>query len=84
MNWIFIFLAWPMHKYDHILDLPELEFSSFPSFLFVCFSVSPPVQDRSLQSWFSLLCFTTGISSAFPQSRLNGLFGHVGMSFPGP
>lgn len=84
MNWIFIFLAWPMHKYDLILDLPELEFSSFPSFLFVCFSVSPPVQDRSLQSWFSLLWFPAAISSAFPQSGLNRLFGHVGMSFPRP
>lgn len=53
MNWIFIFLTWPMHKYDLTLDLPELEFSSFSSSLFVSFSV----QVRSLQSWFSLLWF---------------------------
>lgn len=83
MNWIFIFLALPVHKYGLILDLPELEFSSFP-FLFVSFSVSPPVQDWSLQSFFSLLWFSAGVSSAFPQSGLNRLFGCVGKSFPRP
>lgn len=39
MSWIFIFLTWPMHKYDLTLDLPELEFTSFSSSLFVSFSL---------------------------------------------
>lgn len=79
MNWISIFLAWPVHDYDLILDLPELEFSSFSFSLFVSFSVSPPVQDRA-GSPAVVLC---RYLFCFP-SELNGLFGHVGMSFPRP
>lgn len=84
LAWTGFSFSWPGLCISMIISLISLSWSFqpfllFSLYVFLCLSLC-----KTGLCWFSLLWFPAGISSAFPQSGLNGLFGHVGMSFPRP